>query len=75
MKLIKVSQTRDAYEVKVLISYRLFGIRIFSTEKSFVKKYNHDEWYQKDDHSKASQEKKMKLDKWLKDHQKFIEKI
>lgn len=75
MKLIKISKSKNTYEIKTLISYKLLGIRLISTERSFVKKEGEYDWYEMGKKQKASEEKRLKLERWLRDHQKFIEKI
>ncbi|MCB7480264.1 hypothetical protein [Christiangramia sediminis] len=75
MKLIKISKSKNIYEIKTLISYKLLGKRLISIERSFVKKENEDDWYEKQKGLKASEVKRLKLERWLRDHQKFIEKL
>lgn len=74
MKLINISRTGDTYLVKTLISYRIFGIQIASEIKEFKKSSKDDNWYTVNGDQKASKGQRVKLEKWLKDHQKFIEK-
>jgi len=75
MKLIKVLKTNNTYEIKTLITYRFLNIRFLSLEKSFIKNKEENSWIETKSHKRAPKEKELKLDKWLKNHQKFIEKI
>ncbi|CAL66660.1 hypothetical protein [Christiangramia forsetii] len=75
MKLIKVLKLKDKYEIKALVSYKFLNIHFLSIEKSFTKKEGYDCWYSTKNNKKVSEARKLKLDKWLKTHQKFIEKI
>jgi len=74
MKLIKVLKFNDRYEITALITYKFLKIQILSVEKVFIKKENKDYWQDAKNHEKVSVSNKLKLDRWLKDHQKFIEK-
>lgn len=74
MKLINISRTGDTYLVKTLIPYRIFGIQIASEIKEFKKSAKDKAWYTINGNKKASKVQRIKLEKWLKDHQKFIEK-
>ncbi|MUP42876.1 hypothetical protein [Christiangramia aestuarii] len=73
MKLVNISKPEDTYIVKVLHTYKLFGLSL----SSYVKAYacsNDENWYEVKNGKKVSRNKSVKLNKWLKDHQKFIEK-
>lgn len=74
MKLINISKTENSYLVKALIQYKIFGIQIGSEIKEFKKSTNDNAWYTLNGKKKASKGQRLKLEKWLKDHQKFIEK-
>ncbi|PTX43000.1 hypothetical protein C8P64_1524 [Christiangramia gaetbulicola] len=75
MKLINVSRNNEGYIVKALLSYRLLGLQLFSRVKVYELKESHNAWYEASSKKKVSKRKRLKLNKWLKDHQKFIEKI
>jgi len=74
MKLIKVSKSDNAYEIQALISYEVLGIPLPSKERSFTKHESDTIWYNKKSQKKVSEKRQIQLNKWLKDHQKFIEK-
>ncbi|MDR5590346.1 hypothetical protein [Christiangramia sp. SM2212] len=74
MKLIKVLKTSNGYEVKTLLTYKFFGKQFFSREQTFVKSEEEEYWTVPGTGSKVSMEKQLRLEKWLKDHRKFIEK-
>lgn len=74
MKLINISRTDDGYLIKALISLKIFGIHIASLIREYTTSKDDNHWYDANSHKKVSKRQKLKLDKWLKDHQKFIEK-
>jgi len=74
MKLIKVSKSENTYQIQALISYEVLGIPLPSKERSFIKQEGDNNWYNIKSHKKVSEKRQLQLNKWLKDHQKFIEK-
>ena len=73
MKLVNISKSDEKYIIKALITYKVLGISLFSSVKSYA--YNEEkDWYELKTGKTPSKSKILKLDKWLKDHQKFIEK-
>lgn len=74
MKMVSISKAEGSYKVKALHPFKIFGIQIMATEKFYKLSDDHTCWYRLDSGKKASHNKQMKLNKWLKDHQKFIEK-
>ncbi len=75
MKLINVSRNNEVYSIKTLHSYRLLGLQFLSRVKVYVLNESNTAWYEASSRKKVSEKKALKLNKWLKDHQKFIEKI
>lgn len=74
MKLIKILKTSDGYEVKTLLTYKFLGKQIFSREQTYIKSKPDKNWYVSGSNSDVSEQKQAKLNKWLNDHKKFIEK-
>ena len=74
MKMIKVSKSDNVYEIQALISYEVLGILLPSKKRSFIKQEGDNKWYNKKSQKKVSEKRQLQLNKWLKDHQKFIEK-
>ena len=74
MKLVNISKSGENYFVKALHQSKIFGMHIFSKVKTYKLSKDESNWYLLDSGKKVSERKKAKLDKWLKDHQKFIEK-
>lgn len=73
MKMINISRNGDNYIIKTINSTRVLGKDMFSKNKSYKQNKNDEEWYELSSEKAVSAEKKIKLDRWLKDHQKFIE--
>ena len=72
MRLINLSKKGDTYTVKAKTSYKLFGLTLSSTVQEYVKPVSEENWYDIQG-KKTSEKKKMLLNKWLKDHKRFIE--
>ncbi|MCG9970361.1 hypothetical protein [Christiangramia crocea] len=72
MKLINLSKKGEAYTAKAKTSFKLFGITFSSTVQEFIKPVSEENWYDFEGR-KVSENKKIILNKWLKDHQRFIE--
>lgn len=75
MKLINVSRNNEGYIVKALLNYRFLGLQLFSRIEVYELTESNNTWYEASGGKKVSKRKRLKLNKWLKDHQKFIEKI
>ena len=73
MKMINISRNADHYIIKTIDSVRMLGKDMFSRNKTYQKKFSDDTWYESNSDKAVSEQKKLKLDKWLKDHRKFIE--
>jgi hypothetical protein len=52
----------------------VFGATLYSYDKLFVKETESAQWINQNTKKKATQAESFKLNKWLKDHRKFIEK-
>ena len=74
MKLINISKSGDTYVVKALHPVRILGIQIFSFVKIYRLSEDGNYWFEEKSKKKVSRYKIIKLEKWLKDHKKFIEK-
>ncbi|QYA26363.1 hypothetical protein G3I01_12885 [Gramella sp. MT6] len=74
MKLINVSKNGDGYSIKAINSYKIMGIQLYSTIKTYKLSETNSEWIELSSGREVAKKKKVKLDKWLSDHQKFIEK-
>ena len=74
MRLINVSRINNAYLIQAMISIKFFGIKFFSHTKYYVKEVENNSWYEAKTGNKVSEFEETKLNKWLKEHQKFIER-
>lgn len=73
MKMINISRNGDQYIIKTINSTKVLGMDLLQKNKSYQKKVDEEEWFELSSGKTVSAQKKLKLDKWLKDHQKFIE--
>lgn len=71
MRLINLSKKGDAYVVKAQKLFRILGISIGSNFQEFIKKDGDHYWYTAEG-KKVKPKNSRILDKWLKDHQRFI---
>ena len=74
MKLVNISRSENTYEVKALHPIKILSIHIMAFIKTYKLSDDHTYWYNLNSEKKVSRKQRFKLDKWLKDHQKFIEK-
>lgn len=74
MKLVNISKSGENYLIKALHSFKLFGLIFYSKVKTYKLSKDEEHWYLMDSKEEVSVREKTKLNKWLKDHQKFIEK-
>lgn len=72
MKLINLSKKGEMYSVKAQTSFKVFGFNISHTVQEFVRPFSEDNWYDLEGR-KVSEKKASILNKWLRDHQRFIE--
>lgn len=75
MRLVNISKVDDAYLIKASVPYKFLGIEFMASDRLYKKKENEDDWNEAETGKKVPINRKLKLNKWLKDHQKFIEKI
>lgn len=75
MRLVNISKVENAYLIKASVSYKFLGIEFMASDKFYKKKENENDWHEAKTGKKVPAKRKLKLNKWLKDHQKFIEKI
>lgn len=71
MRLINLSKKGDTYVVKALQFFRILGINLWSNTAEFRKEDSSANWYNADSKKVGPRTSKI-LDKWLKDHQRFI---
>ncbi|WP_298247075.1 hypothetical protein [uncultured Christiangramia sp.] len=74
MNLVNISKEENCYKIKSVKYVKVFGTTLYSYDKIFVKQTESNQWINKNTNKEATQAESLKLDKWLKDHQKFIEK-
>lgn len=75
MKLVNISKTGDVYIVKTMHPVRVLGFNIITNQRSYAFNEKEEYWYELATGKKVSKKKRSKLNKWLTDHKKFIEKI
>ena len=74
MRLINVSRINNEYLIQAMLSVKNFGINFFSHTKYYLKEVKDNRWYEAKTGNKVSEFEQTKLNKWLRDHQKFIKK-
>jgi len=74
MNLVNISKEESCYKIKSVKYVKVFGVTLYSYDKLFVKETESAQWINVNTNKKASQAESIKLNKWLKDHRKFIEK-
>lgn len=74
MKLINISKTSDTYIVKAFHPFKILGFQFYTKVKSYKYDYDSKEWQEVDGKKEVAKEYQIKLNRWLEDHQKFIEK-
>lgn len=73
MRLINLQRTDDAYVAKAEITLKAFGVALGQKSKIYIKKQSENEWREKKTSKKVSSREATHLNKWLSDHQKFVE--
>jgi len=73
MRLVYLQNTNDAYVAKAEISLKAFGVAVRRKSKVFTRKTSENIWREEKSNKIASNRETAYLNKWLKDHQKFIE--
>ncbi len=74
MRLVNISKSGENYLIKASHYIKVLGIEIYSKVKTYKLTNNEKQWQRLGSSKKVSSRKTAKLNKWLKDHQKFIEK-
>lgn len=72
MRLVNLSKKDDTYMVKAIIPFRILGLTIASPARVFIYQEKNNNW-KTSKGGKVSKKKKMILNKWLRDHKRFIE--
>lgn len=73
MKLVNLQNTDDAYVAKAEISVRALGVAVGQKTKTYIRKVSETEWREKKSNKIVSKHESLHLNKWLSDHQKFVE--
>lgn len=73
MKLVYLQNADNAYVLKAEVTVKLMGITLGRKSKIFIRKYSDKKWREKKSGKLASRKEKAYLNKWLSDHQKFVE--
>ncbi|WP_037314703.1 hypothetical protein [Salegentibacter sp. Hel_I_6] len=73
MRLVYLQNIDDAYVAKAEISVKAFGLSVRRKTKIFTRKTSENIWREEKSNKIASKRETAFLNKWLKDHQKFIE--
>lgn len=72
MKLINLGKSEDGYYAKAVSSYKISGITINKVVQRYNKPFDANNWF--DINGKIVTKRKTRiLNKWLKDHKKFVE--
>jgi len=74
MNLVNISKEERGYKIKSIKYIKLLGTSIYSSHNTFSKEFGKDQWINEKNNKPASEPEAVKLDKWLRDHKKFIEK-
>ncbi|MBZ9730930.1 hypothetical protein LB467_14640 [Salegentibacter sp. JZCK2] len=73
MRLVYLQNTDNAYVAKAEITLKAFGVAIGQKSKIYIRKDSENTWREEKTNKKVSPKDAAHLDKWLKDHQKFVE--
>ncbi|PRX40635.1 hypothetical protein [Salegentibacter salegens] len=73
MRLINLQRTDDAYVAKAEITLKAFGVALGQRSKIYIRRESENAWREKKTNKKVSQKENAHLNKWLSDHQKFVE--
>lgn len=71
MRLLSITRKDEAYKVKAEIERKFLGAFIGSRIREYTKKDKG--WYELGNGKPVTNEERRMLDRWLKDHRKFIE--
>ena len=73
MRLVYLQNTDNAYVLKAEITVKLLGVSLGKKSKIFIRKDSDKKWREEKSGKLASRKEKSYLNKWLSDHQKFVE--
>ncbi|PKD17963.1 hypothetical protein APR41_18210 [Salegentibacter salinarum] len=73
MRLVNLQHTDDAYVAKAEITLKAFGVALGQKSKIYIRKESENAWREKKTNKKVSPREAAHLNKWLSDHQKFVE--
>ncbi|MBZ9632497.1 hypothetical protein LB465_17080 [Salegentibacter sp. LM13S] len=73
MRLVHLQNTDNAYIAKAEITLKAFGVALGQKSKIYIKKDSENTWREEKTNKKVSYKKTVHLNKWLADHQKFVE--
>lgn len=73
MKLVYLQNIDNAYVAKAEITIKAFGVAVGRRSKNFIWKDIDKTWREEKSNKNASQKETAYLNKWLSDHQKFVE--
>lgn len=73
MRLVYLQNTDNAYVLKAEVTVKLMGITLGRKSKIFIRKDSDKKWREEKSGKLASRKEKAYLNKWLGDHQKFVE--
>ncbi|TDN79839.1 hypothetical protein DET49_13521 [Salegentibacter sp. 24] len=73
MRLVYLQNTDKAYVAKAEIFIKVFGVGLGRKTKVFIREDSDKKWREEKTNKIASRKESAFLDKWLKDHQKFVE--
>ena len=72
MRLLSLTKRGDSYMVKAKSFRKILGITVSTTVQEYIYPVNESNWYSIEGKI-VNDFRKKQLDKWLKDHQRFIE--
>jgi hypothetical protein len=73
MRLVYLQNTDDAYVAKAEISIKAFGVALGQKSKIYIRKDSENIWRERKTNKKVAKKEATHLNKWLSDHQKFVE--
>ena len=74
MNLVNISKEDSGYKIKSVKYIKIFGTTVYSYDKMFRLEPETERWINQATQKRATEAESIKLNKWLKDHRKFIEK-
>jgi hypothetical protein len=73
MRLVHLQNTDNAYVAKAEITLKAFGVALGQKSKIYIRKDSENTWREEKTNKKVSKREAAHLNKWLDDHQKFVE--